>query len=340
MTALDISLSNRILGGMASGHTVTLRVLSERLNQPKQEIERQLSLLQETGFPVQCLGPDTYHLCPLPNWLDIDSVIQSMQATGPAVVPEVHYHRLLDSTNLEATRQRVAMTSTSSLVIAEGQLQGRGRRGKSWISPFASNLCFSVGYRFECALDQLVGLSLVVALSVVRAILSLPLASGTKVQVKWPNDILLDDGKLAGILLEVKPEIDGAFVVIGIGINTDFSPDGLGADSLPSCNLKSVTLQNVQREQVLSAVLNQLFQDLQEFRRSGFRSFQTFWQNSDSMIGRDVVVIQKDQQIFGRYLGVNSLGAMRIAGSAGISEIQSGEMAPSLRPSDRECVSS
>lgn len=340
MTALDILLSNRILEGMASGHAVTLRVLSERLNQPKQDIERQLSVLREGGFPVQKLGTDTYHLCPLPNWLNIDRVVHSMQATSPTVVPDVHYHRLLDSTNLEAIRQRVATTSTSSLVIAEGQVLGRGRRGKSWITPFARNLCFSVGHRFGCALDQLVGLSLVVALSVVRAIPSLPLTSGTKVQVKWPNDILLNDCKLAGILLEIKPDFDGAFVVIGIGINTDCNPDGLGADALPSCNLNSVTLQNVQREQVLSAVLNQLFQDLQEFSRSGFSSFQTLWQNSDSMIGRDVVVIQNDRQIFGRYLGVNSLGAIRIAGSAGVTEIHSGEMAPSLRPSDTGCASS
>ena len=126
----------------------------------------------------------------------------------------------VDSTNAEVMRRLDAGAATPFAVVAERQTAGRGRRGRAWVSPFGANLYCTLGISVRGGPKELEGLSLVVGLAVVRAIQSLGIAG---VGLKWPNDILLDGKKLAGILLELTGDpADLCSVAIGIGINGGF----------------------------------------------------------------------------------------------------------------------
>lgn len=125
----------------------------------------------------------------------------------------------LDSTNAEALRSIERGMAAPFLVLAERQTAGRGRRGRKWVSPFAENLYYSLVLRIDGGMRQLEGLSLVVGLAVMETLRDLGIAGAG---LKWPNDVLVGEKKIAGILLElVGDPADVCHVVLGVGINVN-----------------------------------------------------------------------------------------------------------------------
>ena len=198
------------------------------------------------------------------------------------------------------------------LVLAESQSQGQGRRGKRWVSPFASNLYLSLLWRFPCGPSQLGSLSLLVALAVVQVTRALGIEG---VGIKWPNDILWQGKKLAGVLLEMRGEANGpSSVIIGIGMNIAMSLSTnrqVNHIVQPWTDLQSIIDKPVDRNEVTALLVNSLFEILQQLpdRQSGLLQQ---WEALDILKGQQVDVHYADKVISGVAQGINAQGALRV----------------------------
>jgi BirA family transcriptional regulator, biotin operon repressor / biotin---[acetyl-CoA-carboxylase] ligase len=237
------------------------------------------------------------------------------------------------STNTEAMT-KAGEGCESYLVMTEHQSLGRGRRGRSWVSPFGHNLYMSMLWSFQGGIAALEGLSLVCALAVKRA---LNRQSYDGVGVKWPNDVLFERQKLAGILLEVSGDVSGPCkVVIGIGLNIDMPMlAGRGIDQ-PFSDLKSMRSVTVDRNLLASVLVSELVSAIKLFQKAGFEPFRDEWQQADVYLGQPVEIQSGQHKQSGLCAGVDEAGRLLLDTTEWVQRIAGGEVMPSLRPVTHE----
>jgi BirA family biotin operon repressor/biotin-[acetyl-CoA-carboxylase] ligase len=249
------------------------------------------------------------------------------------VFAEFSEFEIIDSTNAEALRQIAAGHTGTRVFLARAQSAGRGRRGREWVSPRDAGIYLSVARPFALSPQALQGLSLVTALSV-RQALSQCGASG--IHVKWPNDLLVANRKLAGILLELKQGAGQNHVVFGIGINLALPPASVAEISQPVTDLQTLMAGAVDRSAIVSALLTELLGHLERFEQDGFQPFREQWNRHDRYCNEDIVLQEGEQKHLGKSLGVNDFGALLLQTADGIVTINGGEIFPSLRPAAPE----
>ena len=249
-----------------------------------------------------------------------------------AVLREFDIYPTLDSTNSEALRRVRAGETGPLVIVADQQTAGRGRRGRSWLAPAGGSICMSLVWPFDTRPGILDGLSLVVALSVVRAVQILGLTGLDPLQVKWPNDVWLHGRKLAGILLELQHGARHSLdVVIGIGINVDMPAELVAGIDQPVADLASVACRPVYRHQLLGTLVSVLYEDLVRFAQEGFAGFREAWLQQDALLGLAVELRQGERLIEGIHLGVDDSGALQLQSPQGLVLISGGEIAHSQR---------
>jgi BirA family biotin operon repressor/biotin-[acetyl-CoA-carboxylase] ligase len=222
--------------------------------------------------------------------------------------------------------QRAAQAAASGTVLAvEWQTAGRGRLGRTWHSGLGDTLTFSLLWRFGSGLAALSGLSLAVGIAMMRALRELGVPG---VGLKWPNDVLLNDGKLAGVLLEAQGDMLGpSAVVIGIGLNLSV-PEGLrGRIDQRASDLASLDMPTPERNAVLAVLLKHLVAVLHEFGERGFVLLREEWESHHVFRQRPVKLILPDgSHIAGMVLGVTDDGALRLATAQGEQVFNAGEV--------------
>ena len=213
--------------------------------------------------------------------------------------------------------------------VAEHQTEGKGRRGKEWRSPLGSNIYFSMLVSFPSGVAALDGLSLAVAVLVVGALR----ASGySGFGLKWPNDILLDGKKLAGILLEITGDVAGPCkVVIGIGINTHLSASIRHEIDQPVIDLAEKFSSPPDRNVIVANLIRALANGVSKFETQGFSAYQAQWQELDLFKGQHVRVGIGRDAVEGLVEGIDHKGALVLRTSSGIRVICSGELIPTMR---------
>jgi BirA family biotin operon repressor/biotin-[acetyl-CoA-carboxylase] ligase len=225
-----------------------------------------------------------------------------------------------DSTNAVLLERAEAGAPSGTVVVAEEQTAGRGRRGRAWFSARGDSLTFSVLWRFSAG-TPLSGLSLAAGLAAARALE--PHSPG--IQLKWPNDILRDGGKLGGILIELVPGAPHV-AVIGIGINLCLPaslPDELRAGSAALMDVNGSVDQN----QLLAGLLGELLTVLETFALTGFARMRNDWLRRHAF--QDVAVILTSDFAASRAgicRGVDHSGALLIECDGRIESVLSGEM--------------
>lgn len=230
-----------------------------------------------------------------------------------------------DSTSSELMRRADRGAPSGSVVVADRQSAGRGRRGRSWLSEPDASLTFSVLWRFDCPLARLSGLSLAVGVGLARALERL---GARGVCLKWPNDVLLQDGdryaKLAGILVELSTDRRGTQAVIGIGLNLA-APAGDLAQ--PAAGLDQACAAPPERHRVLAAVLQELAGALETFAVDGFAGLKTDWQQRHAWQGQTVHILGEGAApLAGRCLGADDDGSLLLETGAGLERIFSGDV--------------
>jgi len=230
-----------------------------------------------------------------------------------------------DSTSSELLRRADAGAPSGSVVIADRQFAGRGRRGRQWSSAVGGSLTFSVLWRSQRGLAGLGGLSLAVGVALVRALTRLG-ASG--VRLKWPNDVLLNQScghaKLAGILIELAGGRREAQVCIGIGLNL-ITPSGEFAQ--PVAGLDQTLTQMPERHDLLAAILLALHEVLEEFSLTGFAGLLEEWQACHAWQGKTVRLLEDGlAERSGTCCGVAVDGALLLETASGIERILAGDV--------------
>ena len=266
-----------------------------------------------------------YRLRRPPSWIDHDRVVEAL---GPAARRlQLHVLDHCPSTNSELARRADAGAAHGTVLLADWQSAGRGRRGRAWSSPPGAGLTFSLLWRFERPARDLAGLSLAVGLAIAEAMRTLGVR---EVALKWPNDVLHRGRKLAGVLVEVRGDMLGpTAAVIGIGLNVQLPPGVLRAVGQPATDLSRAGLDQPDRNAVLAALLSELASTLARFEREGFAALRPQWQAHSAGLRKTVRVVLPDgEQVRGRMLGVDEQGALRIDTGAAVRRVFSGEFDP------------
>lgn len=230
-----------------------------------------------------------------------------------------------DSTSSELLRRAERGAPGGTVLVADEQTAGRGRRGRAWLSAPADSLTLSLLWRFAGPATQLAGLSLAVGVGVAQALESL----GTRrVRLKWPNDVLLardgDFAKLAGILVELSSDRRGTQAVIGIGLNLR-APSGELLQ--PAAGLADELPVLPDRHELLAALLAALAEVLDSFATGGFAALQSAWQQRHAWQNQPVRLLQ-DAAVEGEgiCLGADSDGALLVETPVCIKRFLAGDL--------------
>lgn len=300
------------------------QALGEALGISRAAVWKQLQLLEANlGLVIHKVRGRGYQLAQPLSLLD-GALIKAVP--GFPAWP-VHIHDSIDSTNAQALREVAAGAQAPFVVTAESQTAGRGRRGRAWVSPFAQNLYFSLVLRIDGGMRQLEGLSLVVGLAVMRALHDTGVVDAG---LKWPNDILVGQKKLAGILLElVGDPADVCHVVLGIGINVNMQAAPEVDQQWTSVQLETGRSQD--RCRLAGALAVHLDAYLERHRAEGFASLRPEWEAHHLWQGRPVSLIAGVTHIEGVVLGIDQQGALRLQVGGQEKSYSGGELSLRLR---------
>jgi BirA family biotin operon repressor/biotin-[acetyl-CoA-carboxylase] ligase len=208
--------------------------------------------------------------------------------------------------------------------IAEHQTAGRGRKGRSWSSPFGANLYFSIGFQLPLGLTALGGLSLAVGMSLCETLNQL---SNELIKIKWPNDLLVNNQKMAGILVEASGDTnDTSFLNIGIGLNWNMQSSQAESIEQNWVNLKPLLLKKLSRSEVLLAVLCDLDKAIQSYLEDGFTRFMPNWPALSAFYKKPVILHLPNEKLEGVEVGIETNGALRLQTQQGIKIFHSGEV--------------
>lgn len=197
-----------------------------------------------------------------------------------------------ESTNTTLMKKTALGAAHGSCLITELQTQGRGRRGRAWQSTLGGSLAFSLLWRFNQGAGFLSGLSLVVGIAIIRAFKQLAVPG---VSLKWPNDILHERRKLAGILIELQGDMHGpCAAVIGIGINVKLPEQARSEIDQPVTDLTAIHPGLPDRNRLLASLLSHLLDVLEQFQDSGFSGFQEEWIKYHTYHGQSVTLLMPD----------------------------------------------
>lgn len=260
--------------------------------------KRLQSLRDEFGLELQSVPGKGYRLSQPLSLIDLNS----LQASFPSL--PIFAYDSISSTN-EYAKKVLAMQAAPLAILAEHQTLGRGRRGREWSSPYAQNLYLSFVWPVTQGMAQIDGLSLVVGLAVVRAVEQVV---GTTAQLKWPNDVLINNSKVAGILLElVGDPADLCHVVIGIGVNLNMTGTNQAIDQQWT-SLTLETGKQIDRTQFAQSILESLDLYLDKQKNYGFSSLRSEWLGVHAWQGREVVLSAGNALVRGRIAGIGEKG--------------------------------
>lgn len=256
--------------------------------------------------------------------LDGTLMFDALDARGRSLVSAIDIHASVDSTNSMLKLLGQGGAKCGHVLFAEHQSEGRGRRGRLWISPFASSIYMSLLWRYPQCPANFGGLSLAVAVAAARAIEAAGLHD---VKVKWPNDLLWQGKKLAGILLELNGEADGnCTVVAGIGVNMNLGSDAGRMIGQPWVDMRQALQRPVDRNLVAATLAQSILAAMCDYPQTGLHGIVDEWDRFDAMRGREVVLSMADQTITGIARGIDVDGALLLERGDRVERIHSGEV--------------
>lgn len=216
---------------------------------------------------------------------------------------EIDIYETIDSTN--DYLKLVKNANSIKICLAEQQTGGKGRLSREWYSPFGQNIYLSCLYPFRKDISELAGLSLVTSLAVVKTLQSYGVLN---CRVKWPNDVVYDNKKLSGSLVEIQAESHGvSHAIIGIGLNVNL----LNADGHISqgwTSIRKITGEYVDRNKLCARLINTLVAYLNRFDVHGFSLFSGEWEQADCLIDQTVMLKNTNTKIKGKVTGINEQG--------------------------------
>ncbi|SEM39027.1 BirA family transcriptional regulator, biotin operon repressor / biotin-[acetyl-CoA-carboxylase] ligase [Syntrophus gentianae] len=280
------------------GQFVSGEKVSTRLAISRSAIWKQISRLKEEGYEIESSPRKGYALRRIPDCLLAGEIREGLNSRLIGQGPIFHFQET-DNTNNQAKTLAYEGAPEGALVIAEGQSQGRGRRGRTWFSPSGQGIYATVILRPSLSLSEAPKLTLMTAVATAEALES---RTGLPIRIKWPNDILVNGRKLAGILTEIGTEMDLLdFAVIGLGLNVNIPKESFPPDlRTPATSLLIEKGEPYPRIPLLQAWLEALDQTYTLFCRGNFDHILSRWKILTDIVGSRIAVDLSGR----RYTGV------------------------------------
>jgi len=300
-TVIDILRENP---GFVSGEAI-----SQTLGVSRNAVHKHVKSLRKRGYDIVGVSRRGYKLEDEPATLAMPFVADRTRHS--LLGRSFRYYDEIESTNVEAKNLAAAGAPEGTVVVAEQQSAGRGRLGRRWTSPAGKGLLFSVVLRPPVDMADVHLLTIAAAIAACDAIESL---TDVSVRIKWPNDLLIDDRKVGGILLEAAGEQDAIdWVVVGIGLNVNTEYNELPvALRRTAVSLKTASGKPVDRSELLARLLLSLEERYMDAVRNGFDRVLTDFRARDYLARRSISVQTRRGPVTGVALGVDEKGALLV----------------------------
>jgi len=320
---------------MADGGVHSGADLARQLGCSRTAVWKHLHELRAVGLEIEARRGRGYRLARPLDPLDANAIRAALDMPARSALGRLEVHGVIDSTSAWLGGLPTPAPGRFDAVLAEHQTEGRGRRGRRWLSPFGGGLCLSLNRRLDTVPAALSALSLAAGVAVCRALQD---AGGAGAGLKWPNDIVVGDGKLGGLLVDVAGEADGPIsIVIGIGLNLSVPP-AMAARVVADGGLRPTGLRELSagahgsRNRLAARLISAMHAALSEFEQRGFAGFVDDWRRYDVLADRPVVVHVGSRTLSGTARGIDADGRLVLEAAGGTQRLVSGEV--SLRFGD------
>lgn len=327
----SFSREHMLLRQLADGRFHSGQALANGMGISRTAVWKQLKRIErDCGVAVHAVRGRGYRLANSLELLDEGDIRAQLGELATRHVEAVRLVMSTPSTNSAAAAATPDRSGRARVWLAEHQTAGRGRRGREWFSSFGENIVLSVAWRFDLPMSALSALSLASGVAVAEALSDLGVQGHG---LKWPNDLLAGDRKLAGILVEVSGEVGGpAVAIIGVGVNRRLPVELAKRIDQPWTDLTALDGGNVSRNVLAGTLIDRLVNACDVFARHGIEPYLDRWLAFDHLHGHRVRVRSGERVVEGVYAGIAANGALILDTADGRSEHHAGEV--SLRGAD------
>lgn len=321
-----IDNQKQLLQLLSDGHFHSGTELAKTLQLSRSAVWKHLQSFSDLGIEIHAINGKGYRLSRPINFLSDNVILTALDSAARQLISKLEIFDQIDSTNTYLMTHARNNVASGHICLAEYQTSGKGRRGRTWVSPFAGNIYLSVLWRFQSGLAALGGLSLVVGVAVVRALSKLGVSG---IGLKWPNDIYWQNKKLGGILIEIIGESEGpCSAVIGLGLNIYLPLKATESIQQPWIDLEQILGETqVDRNQLTAILLNELIPILEGFSTENLPSYLEEWRSYDCMYNKTVTFHLTNQILKGVVNGINQEGLLLLTTEQGeMRTFASGEL--------------
>jgi BirA family transcriptional regulator, biotin operon repressor / biotin---[acetyl-CoA-carboxylase] ligase len=321
----------QVFAELADGRFHSGEALARTLGVSRSAIWKAVAALKALGSELHAVRNRGYRLARGSEPLDPARIRDRLTAEARAHVARIDSVWSIDSTNTALLERVNPRHGTCEVLLAEYQTAGRGRRGRTWLAPPGGAICLSLSWSFRDVPQDLAALGLAMGVCALRA---LRVHGFDGVTLKWPNDLLIGERKLGGVLIDLRAESAGpASVVIGIGLNLALGAALLGqiaSSGTAATDLASTERPLPARNALAGALLSACVGGLRAFERDGLKPFVEDWRAADALRGRAVSVSAADGLARGIARGIDLRGALMLETPAGLRRFISGDVSVRL----------
>jgi BirA family biotin operon repressor/biotin-[acetyl-CoA-carboxylase] ligase len=285
---------------------VSGEVIAQKLGVSRTAIWKKIKAMRDEGFHIESQPNLGYCLISCPDRL-LPALIKPGLETD-ILGRQIYYYPVATSTNTLAKEMAAQGACEGTLLIAEEQTQGRGRMGRSWLSPAGKNLLFSLILRPPLSPVQISFITMLSALAVVKTIRVL---TSLEALIKWPNDVMINHRKVGGILTEFSAEQDQViYVILGIGVNLNFDPTSYPEIAQIATSIYLESGQEVDRIKFLHTLLGELEKQYKDLLEGKNASILQEWRSLLMMLNKEVEIISNQETLTGWAEDVDEYGAL------------------------------
>ncbi len=302
--------------------------LAAELGLTRAAVWKTMQQLEALGVEVQAVKGKGYRLAQPAELLDEQAIRSAMPPAASQRVAQLEVLWQTESTSDHLLAADAVPPGQCRVCVAEFQTGGRGRRGRPWFAAAGSGICLSLSWSFNTSPQPLSCLGLAAGVGVLRAVHA---AGAAEAQLKWPNDVMLNDAKLAGILLDVQGEAGGPMrVVVGVGLNYRLPGAAVrqvvAAGGVRPASLLDAATVNLSRNAMVAKLIAELQQVMLDFAARGFSYFADDWRAADYLRGKRVRVLTDAGETAGRVRGIAADGRLQVETGAGIEHLANGDV--------------
>jgi len=320
-------LVSRVFAHLCDGNFHSGEELALALGVTRSAVWKVARTLRELGVSLEAVRNKGYRLANPGEPLQAAAIRAAIPRGLRDRIRRLEVEWSLDSTNTALGARASPPPGACEVLLAEFQTAGRGRRGRSWLSSPGGSICLSLSWTFAQMPRDAGALSLAIGVCVLRALRT---EVGLNAQLKWPNDILIADRKLGGILIELRAESAGpASAVVGIGLNVALGNtllEQIAASGVPAADLISAGVTSPARNRLAAHLIEACIRGLLQFEQEGLRPFVEEWRHADALRGRPVAVQAMEEGAKGLARGIDLSGALLVETPHGLKKFFSGDV--------------